>query len=222
MPSRQLDDVGLVVDGLERGVTGLSLDQAGDVQVDHLLTELVRNAVDELLAVEDPLQVLVVEDVGHAGQPQRRTGDDDRLESRWRFGFGVSVTVDLQPAFEGVREDATELDVLVVAHGLRRRRGVGHRPRGGVHRRDDDRTRRRGGHTVDGRRGAGRGVISKTGCPEPTHRGVERRQVAVLGVVGEQREDVVLAAEDVLDEAVQRLPRTHLDEHPRTSVVERV
>ena len=63
MPAGQLHDLGLVVDGLERRVAGLALDQPGDVQVDHLLTEAVRDGVDELLAVEDPLQVLVVEDV---------------------------------------------------------------------------------------------------------------------------------------------------------------
>ena len=76
--------------------------------------------------------------------------------------------------------------------------------------------------TVDGRRGSRRGTVAETCGPEPAQRRVEGGQVAVLGVVGEQREHVVVAAQDVLDEAVQGLLRAHLDEDPRARVVQRV
>ena len=40
----------------------VALDQAGDVLVEHLAAQPVRDRVDELLAVEDAGDVLVVED----------------------------------------------------------------------------------------------------------------------------------------------------------------
>ena len=52
---------------------------------------------------------------------------------------------------------------------------------------------------------------------------VERDEVALLRVVGEQRGHVVvLRAQDVLDEAVQGLLRAHLDEHACAGVVQRL
>ena len=75
----QLDDLGFVVDRLERGVAGRALDQAGDVLVEHLAAQPVRDRVDELLAVEDAGDVLVVEDPLGPGQAERRAGDHHRL-----------------------------------------------------------------------------------------------------------------------------------------------
>ena len=62
------------------------------MHVDHLLAEPVRDRVDELLAVQDALHVLVVEDVLDAGQPEGRTGDDDRLGHRRRRDCARSAT----------------------------------------------------------------------------------------------------------------------------------
>ena len=78
----QFDDVRLVVDRLERGVAGRALDQAGDVPVEHRPAQPVRNGVDELLTVEDPGDVLVVEDPLDAGQPERCAGYHHRFGSR--------------------------------------------------------------------------------------------------------------------------------------------
>ncbi len=65
-------------------------------------------------------------------------------------------------------------------------------------------------------------VEADAGRPQPAQRLVDRGDVAELRVVGEQREHVVVVAEDVLDEAVQRTLGPDLDEHPGAGVVQRV
>src|SRR4051794_23858535 len=71
-----------------------------------------------------------------------------------------------------------------------------------------------------GRRGGGRRAQPGAGGVERAQRLVERGEVAGLGVVGEDGADVVLTAEHVLHEAVQRLLGADLDEHPGTGAVE--
>src|SRR5205814_1796560 len=71
-----------------------------------------------------------------------------------------------------------------------------------------------------GRRG-GR-AVAEAGRVQAAQRLVERHVVGELGVVGEQREHVVVCGtEDVLHEAVQGLLRPDLDEDPGTGVVQR-
>ena len=66
----------------------------------------------------------------------------------------------------------------------------------------------------------GGGPVTEAGRVQAAERGVERRDVAELRVVGEQREDVGVRAEHVVGEALQRLLRPDLDEYPRPRVVQ--
>ena len=72
--ARQLDDIGLAVDGLEDGVARVALHQPGDVLVRYRVPYLARNEVDELLPGQDARDVLVVEDPRRcrAGRERRR------------------------------------------------------------------------------------------------------------------------------------------------------
>ena len=76
----------------------------------------------------------------------------------------------------------------------------------------------------DGRlRGHGVGGVAEPGRVAAAQRVVEGHDVALLRMVGEQREDVVvLAPEDVLGEAVERLLRPDFDEDAGAGVVQRV
>ena len=58
--------------------------------------------------------------------------------------------------------------------------------------------------------------------PQPAERLVDRCGIAELRVVREQCQDVVVMAEHVVDEAVQRTLRPDLDEHAGTRVVQSV
>jgi hypothetical protein len=66
----------------------------------------------------------------------------------------------------------------------------------------------------------GRRREAEPGRVQPAQGLVERGHVADLGVVGEQCDHV--AAQDVLDEPVQRLLRPDLDEDPGAGLVQRV
>ena len=195
----QLDDLGFVVDRLERGVAGRALDQAGDVPVEHLAAQPVRDRVDELLTVEDAGDVLVIEDPLDPGQAECRAGHHHRLgggRSRW-LGRDGGAGFGMQAVLDHVDEVPAQFRVLCVGH-----RGL--RTCGG------------GGSGGDGRLLG----IAEPGRVQPAQRLVERRDIADLGVVGEQREYVV--AEHVLDEAVQRLLRADLDKYPGACRVQRV
>ena len=222
--SGELHDLRLVVDGLERRVAGLPLDEPGDVQVDLLLTELLRDRVDELLPVQDPLQVLVVEHLRHPRQTQGRAGDDDRFGPDRGRGVGGATTRDLQALLQYAGEEVPELDVGVSGQGVGGQGVGGH---GASRRWDRDRWRARAGGGGSGRvelRSGGPHVGragSQAGGPQAAQRRVDRGHVAVLRVVGEQGEHVVVLVQDVLDEAVQRLLRPDLDEDPRPGFVQR-
>ena len=64
------------------------------------------------------------------------------------------------------------------------------------------------------------GPSAEPGGIQAAQRLVERGDVAVLGMVGERGSPRVVA-EHVLGEALQRLLRADLDEHPRAAVVQR-
>ena len=59
------------------------------------------------------------------------------------------------------------------------------------------------------------------GCVEAAQRLVERRGVLELGMIREQREHVVVFAQHILDEAVQRLLRTHFHKYARAGLIQR-
>ena len=61
--TRQLDDVGHIVNGFKRGLSLLALNQAQDVLVQHVLAEVRGDGADELIAAQDAFDVAIVEDV---------------------------------------------------------------------------------------------------------------------------------------------------------------
>ena len=71
----QLDDIRDIVNGLERGLSLVALNQAQDMFVEHVLPEPGRNGADELIAAQDALDIAIVEDVLGTGQAQRRSGN---------------------------------------------------------------------------------------------------------------------------------------------------
>ena len=246
----QLDDAGLVVDRLEDGILPGLLDQAGDPLVDHRRAEPLRDQVDELLAAQDPADVLVVEHPLDAGQPEGGAGDGDRggahgTRRRRRAGPGGgrcrrAAGVQLHAAIEHVGEHAAQFLVARGGHGgprSRGRTGGGGGRRGGRDRRGDSgaRGRRGGGDGGGGCHGLGgdglggdrsarvdRRPQAQPGRVQAAQRLVERHDVAGLRMVGEQREDVVvLGAEHLLDEAVQGFLGPDLDEHAGARVVQR-
>ena len=78
----QLDHVGGVVDRLERAAAVLGLDEARDVALGDLAARPRRDHVDELLAVQQPCEVAVVEDLLGAGRADGGAGDHHRLVDR--------------------------------------------------------------------------------------------------------------------------------------------
>ena len=104
----EFDDVRLAVYRLEGRLTGGTLDQAGDVPVDHFSAQPVRDRVDELLAVEDAGDVLVVKDPLDSGKAERRAGDHHGFGSGGRrrlggagAGPGCGVHSDVRPGRRG-------------------------------------------------------------------------------------------------------------------------
>ena len=245
----ELDDLRRVVDRLEGRAADVALDEARDAHVDHAAAHLGRHRADELLAREDAADVGVVEDALHARQAERGTGDHQRLgvvAGAHRGGRRCHVqgagggieAVQPQPLLQHAGEQPAELNDAVVA-GERADRG-GHRGhRGGS---CHPRARRSGGRQRDGRArhrrarrrdssarrrsrtGAGRSSRrrreAEPGRPQAAQRLVEGRDVALLRVIGEQREHVVVGAEHVLDEAMQRALGPDLDVDARPGVVQ--
>ena len=85
-PRGELDHVGDVVDRLEARRPVVALDQTGDVTVEDLVAQARGDDVDELLAMEDPRQVVVVEDPVPSRKAERRPGDRHRIgraAGRW-------------------------------------------------------------------------------------------------------------------------------------------
>ena len=187
------------VDRLERGAAVLALDQPRDVLVEHLAAQAARDHVDSLLAVEQARDVRVVEEPLGAGEPERRAGDDHRL--------GRSAP---SPS---------------VARGTRARRtadgGLGGRPtRTRLSRGPRMRLRGRARLQLDGLARDRIPSGAQAGGPQAAEGVVERRHVALLGVVAGEADDRVVA-EHVRGEALQRMLRADLDEDPRALVVQR-
>ena len=70
--------------------------------------------------------------------------------------------------------------------------------------------------------GGHRRVEADAGGPESAQRLIECGDVALLRVIGEQRQHVVAAGEHILHEAVQRTLGADFHEHARAGVVQRV
>ena len=118
-PAGQLDHIGLVVDGLEGRLAGFALDQPGDALIDHRAPEPVRDGVDELLAVQDPGDVVVIEDPLDAGQAERGSGDDHRLgpaAARPRHGGAAGLRRPLGAVGGG--RVGVDLPVVIGARGV--------------------------------------------------------------------------------------------------------
>ena len=154
--------------------------------------------------MQDPGHVAVVEDVRSAGQPERRTGDHDRLvQAPTPAVARRPAGVDVAGPVEVVGEQVAELEVG----------GVGDRAPGDSRSRRRVRNRRRRG--VRGARRRDRRHLAtadaEAGGVQAAQRVVERLDAAVLGLVGGQVEHV-LVAEHVAGEALQGPFRAHLDE----------
>ena len=81
-PPRQLDRICGIGDHLKRR-TSLALDQAIDALFRHLGAEAIGNQLDELLAAQETIDVLVVENLAVlSGQAKGRAADDDRSGHR--------------------------------------------------------------------------------------------------------------------------------------------
>ena len=169
-PPGELDHGLEAVDRLERGAAVVALDQPRDVLVEHLAAQAARDDVDSLLAVQEPADVRVVEQPLGAGKPERRAGDHHGL------GIGASP--------------ATAAGAGSGAAGARARRAPGGRaprarPANGAapsRRLELDRLAR-------DRVPAG----AETRSPQAAQGVVERRHVALLGVVAGEADDRVVA-----------------------------
>jgi hypothetical protein len=140
-------------------------------------------------------------------------------------GSSVSSGQHLEAALQHVGDHAPDLAVQV---GWQRRAAVAgrHGGRGCGHGsllRHGSRSGRRG-HDLG--RGLGRGRLDRAdaeaGGVQAAERLVERGDLAGLGVVGEQREDVAAVAEHVLGETLQGALGADLDEHAHAAVVQGV
>ena len=145
----------------------------------------------------------VVEEPLGAGKPERRAGDHHRLGRR----APSPATARPRPARRAVRGAGARAGGPAARAPRARRRGCG--------------CARRAGLQLDATRARPDPVpVPRPGSPEAAQGVVERRHVALLGVVGGEADDRVVA-EHVGGEALQRVLRADLDEDPRALVVER-
>jgi hypothetical protein len=210
-PPGELDDIGLARDRFEAAATFLRLDEPGDVLVDDLLALLHGYRVDELLAPQNGRNLVVAEHPLAAWQAEAGTGDHHRRV--WR-GFAGCESEDLGALREEFREEVAELLVSLGAEthwlDLRAVHGTGR-----------------------GQRRLGRSAIREASCaiavrgrPEakaggvqPAERLIESDDVPLLGMVGEQGEDLRVVTQHLLHEAVERALGADLDEHSAPRVV---
>ena len=183
----------------------LRLHQARDVLLGHRLPQPVGNDVDKLLTVQNPADVVVVEDLWRSRQTKRCTANDDTLGCA-RRGAGQDLLAALDEVIEQLRE-------------LARCSGCGFR-RSGCRR-----LRRRFRRTDFGSCGMDRLCFlmadAVPGRVQATKRLVERRYGTCLRMIDEQRCHVVAVSQDAVDESFERLFRTDFDKHPRACFVKR-
>ncbi len=243
----KLDDVIRVVDDLEARLAVRALHQPRDAVVRHGPAHLVRHAADELLAPEDPLDVVLLEDPFGARQTQRCTGDADALHGRAparRATLVPPAPVQLEASVQELGEELAQLDVAVGSRGLCRRVRHGRRPgdraaggrgrpRRGDGRRGGSRRRRshvsRVPHVSHLPVQAGSARFDRVLAPEPeprrvqaTERPVHGHGVPLAGVVRVEGQDVVPGAEHILGEPVEHPLRARLDEDAGAGVVQRL
>ena len=209
----ELDDVVEAVDRLEARTALVALDEPRDVLGEHLLAQARRDDVDALLAVQQARDVVVVEDVLGAREPEPGAGDHRRLGRRRTLA--AALADQLAAALDELVEQAPELVTRGRGRGRRRGRGRGCRSLRCARRGGGPRAQCGGLHA--GRLGAG----AQPGGPQAAQRRVERHDAAHLGVVRGEAQDLVVA-QHVGGEALQRVLRADLDEHPRALLVERV
>ena len=174
VPAGQLDDVGRVVDRHERAAPRRVLDEPGDPLVDHPGADALGEDLDERLAGEDPRDVVIVEGLRDTGQPERRTGDDDRLAGvRATRGVGRAARLgqrrrdragphEPHPLGENAREQRAELGDRGIRRGRER---SGERPGEGCGRGNGSRRLGRlGRQGRQGRRGGGTGATAGAGA----------------------------------------------------------
>ena len=200
---RELEHVALALDRLEARAA-VALHQPRDVLVEDRVAEACGDDVDQLLAAQQPSDVVVVEDVLGAGEAERCPGDDDGYLRGRRPGDQARCP---REELEG---EASERSLRLGRDLTRGRRG----------RRWTCDRRRRGRSLVEP---SGRGAAHpEAGGVEPAERLIEGDRVRHLGVVGEERDDVRAAAEDVVGEALQRPLGTDLDEDARAGRIQRL
>ncbi len=212
---RELEHVALALDRLEAGAV-VALHEARDVLVEDRMPAARRDHVDQLLAVEEPADVVVVEDVFGAGEPERRAGDDHRRLRRHPGAAGQEPG----RALEELDGEPSERALVIGVAGGRNDRS----PRRGRRRRGNRRDR---GDAAAATTSAAAAVLRGAAHPEPggvepAQRLVDRDQVGHLRVVRVERHDVGPAAEDVVGESLERPLRPHLDEDARPRGVERL
>ena len=232
----ELDHIGLRVDRFESTPARLALVESGDVMVDHLLTQLDGDGVDEHLASEELLYPVGGEHSLGTGQPETRPGDYGVRPCRRCGGLGSSsyrstlLGIDLVTLLEEVGEQMAELEVGVFAVGRDARSGSELRssgPGGGGRCGCRGRGGRRRWAGVVGRGSGSCGIfgpraraVSEPGGVQAAERLVERHDVPLFRMVREQGDHIVVFSENVLDEAVQGLLRSHFDEDAAPGVVQ--
>ena len=224
--SGEFDDLGLVLDDLEMRLAVFGFDEARDVFIDHIPAQLRRDHVDELIAVQERLDVRIVEDLVAPRQAEAGPADDNGLlhprRSRCRTPF-----VDLPPPVEEVGEEFAEFDVFVLP---RRRLDGRTRCRRGLRR--DRFWRRRwcrgwcgfGLRRLYARRRDHRfaNTDAMTRSIQAAQRVVERHHVALLGMVGEEGRDFGILTQNIFGKAPERLLRAGFYEDPHPRVIERL
>ena len=225
----QLDDVGLAVDGFEVAATGFRLHESGDLLVGDTLPQFDRDRVDELIPGEQRRHLVVSEDVRSAGQPQAGSGDHDWLPRRERSrALGVCTRPvaghDVVAPLEEVREEVAQLRIHALVtggcrHCFRLCRDLGCRSVRCVFG-DLRRLGRRVGLCLGVLRRWHANTESRR--VQPAQRMVEADTIAQLRVVREQGAHRRVVAEHVLDQSLESLLGTHLDEHSTSRLVQRL
>ena len=243
----QLDHLIGALDHLEAAAAVLALDQARDALVRHLLAIAFGDQVNKLLAAQDAQRVVRVHhQLAGPRQAEARAGDDDRTLRNVVAVKGGLATVVLRVAAGNLLQGGDQR--LAQRSGVKRRLCHGctlfdlnrsYRSRAALHRgrsqghfpsRRDDRDAGRDRPLAQGRRcrsgGVGRRAFQRlnaiAGGIEAAQRLVEALDLTRLGVVGEQRPDFRLAAQHVIDKALERALGANLDKHTHAVGVHRL
>ena len=223
----QLDHVVGALDHLEAAAAVLALDEAGDALVRHLLAKAFGDQVDELLAAQDAQGIVGVHHllVGPR-QAQARAGDNNRA-------LRCVVAVIHRTATAIIRIAAGDL-LQGGDQRLSQRPGVKRRlchdctlfwlNRRNRNRLDNSNWNSGGGNSGgwNSRQRPFQCLKTIAGGIQSAQRLVEALNLARLGVVGKQRPDFRLAAQYIIDKALERALGADFDKHAHAVGVHRL